>query len=180
MIKTPIVSHRELDKGFRQWLEAVEDIGGFAKHSRRVKSADAFPKEPTNAGVAYAHGDQGEMRDTGRQPLDTVDVDKASKVMVSLSMFVPQYHMSDKIPGDKILFTFLGEEDPGVIYWMGQIESGARPAILVGGENKLAVFDGNHRVTAYFILKVPEIPVILTKRAKAFLGEVAKRGLRAK
>ncbi len=163
-------------QGFKVWIEAIEDFGALAKRSLRLKSADAFPKVPTNVGTV-SKSDFGDKVDSGRQPLDSVDVDKATKVKLHANLFVPLYHMSDKVPANKIQFDFVGTQDRGVMYWVDRIQKGDRPAILVGslygGKSRgvigLAVLDGNHRATAYHILKIPEIPVIISKGAKAYL-----------
>ena len=164
-------------QGFKNWLE-VDELGAFAKRTRRAKTADAFPKEPTNAGVVSKSA-FGDKLDTGRQPLDSIDSEKAQKLMIPLGLFIPMYHMSDKVPSDKIRFDFAGEQDKSVLYWIEKIQSGERPALLVaslfGGAKRgmigLSVKDGNHRATAYYILRVPKIPVILTAGAKNFLGQ---------
>lgn len=162
---------------FKSWLETVEDLGTFAKRSRRVKSADAYPKEPTNAGVIYAKRPSGaEMVDTGRQPLDSIDTDKAKKIIVGINMFVPAREATRD--DTRVRFTFVGESDQKVMYWVEKIRSGERPPILVsslfGGSQRgvigLSVMDGNHRATAYYILRVAKVPVVLTAGAKKYLS----------
>ncbi len=148
-------------QGFRNWLE-VDEFGMVAKRAQRIKTADAYPRDPI-----------------GQQPLDSIDTEKAQKMMVPLGLFMPMHHMSDDVPANKIKFDFAGDQDKSVIYWMERIQSGERPALLVSGlfAGKrgvvgLTVKDGNHRATAYYILRIPKIPVILTAGAKNFINQL--------
>lgn len=103
---------------------------------------------------------------SGEQPLDFIDTASAPTGILHHSMLAEYSPGNAEVVG----FEHPGQRDKGFRYWKEKIANGERPAILIGGERNLKIYDGNHRAAAYKELEIEEIPVLFTDKARRLLG----------